>query len=83
MGEASHVFHLHGNNFKYLGAWLAAQSVNVGEMFTFEMVAQQPGIWQLLCHVSSHDFFGMQQNYIVYDTEDGKTCPLTPLTTSS
>ncbi|KAH0409191.1 Cupredoxin, partial [Aureobasidium melanogenum] len=80
-GGASHVFHLHGNNFQYNGIWLAAQSVNAGEMFTFNMNAQLPGVWQLLCHVSDHNLFGMQQNYVVYGTEeDGETCPLPPLT---
>ncbi|KAG9815655.1 Cupredoxin, partial [Aureobasidium melanogenum] len=80
-GGASHVFHLHGNNFQYNDIWLAAQSVNAGEMFTFNMNAQLPGVWQLLCHVSDHNLFGMQQNYVVYGTEeDGETCPLPPLT---
>ncbi|KAH0332579.1 Cupredoxin, partial [Aureobasidium melanogenum] len=80
-GGASHVFHLHGNNFQYNDIWLAAQSVNAGEMFTFDMNAQLPGVWQLLCHVSDHNLFGMQQNYVVYGTEeDGETCPLPPLT---
>lgn len=82
-GQASHVFHLHGNNYKYLGAWQAATSVDVGEMFTFEMTAQLPGVWQLMCHVASHNFFGMQQNYVVYATQEGQTCPLPALTTSS
>ncbi|KAG9618691.1 hypothetical protein KCU64_g22534, partial [Aureobasidium melanogenum] len=55
--------------------------VNAGEMFTFNMNAQLPGVWQLLCHVSDHNLFGMQQNYVVYGTEeDGETCPLPPLT---
>jgi len=58
-------------------------SVNVGEMFTFEMTTQLPGVWQLMCHVASHNFFGMQQNYVVYDTRDGKTCPLPALTPRS
>ncbi|CAD0086708.1 unnamed protein product [Aureobasidium mustum] len=80
-GGASHVFHLHGNNFQYNDIWLAAQSINAGEMFTFNMNAQLPGVWQLLCHVSDHNLFGMQQNYVVYGTEvDGETCPLPPLT---
>ncbi|KAH0345306.1 Cupredoxin, partial [Aureobasidium melanogenum] len=80
-GGASHVFHLHGNNFQYNDMWLAAQSVNAGEMYTFNMNAQLPGVWQLLCHVSDHNLFGMQQNYVVYGTEeDGETCPLPPLT---
>ncbi|THW38826.1 Cupredoxin [Aureobasidium pullulans] len=80
-GGASHVFHLHGNNFQYNDIWQASQSINAGEMFTFNMNAQLPGVWQLLCHVSSHNLFGMQQNYVVHGTEvDGQTCPLPPLT---
>jgi hypothetical protein len=80
-GAASHVFHLHGNNFQYNDIWLASQSVNAGEMYTFNMAAQLPGVWQLLCHVSSHNLYGMQQNYVVYgNEEDGESCPLTPLT---
>ena len=71
---------MHGNNFKYLDQWQAAMSVNIGEMFTLTMNAQLPGVWQLICHVSTHDAFGMQQNYVVYETEDGETCPLPPLT---
>lgn len=80
-GAASHVFHLHGSNFQYNDIWQASQSVNAGEMFTFNMNAQLPGVWQLLCHVSSHNLYGMQQNYVVYGNEqDGESCPLTPLT---
>ena len=72
---------MHGHNFKYLDRWQAAQSVNAGEMFTFQMDSQLPGVWQLLCHVASHNLFGMQQNYVVYGTEqDGETCPLPALT---
>lgn len=79
-GEASHVFHMHGNNFKYLDQWQASMSLNAGEMFTLVMNAQLPGVWQLLCHVSSHNLFGMQQDYVVYETEGNQTCPLPPLT---
>lgn len=55
-------------------------SLNAGEMFTLTMNAQLPGVWQLLCHVASHNLFGMQQNYIVYETEGDASCPLPPLT---
>lgn len=46
------------------------------------MNSQLPGVWQLLCHVSDHNLFGMQQNYVVYGTEeeDGVVCPLPKLT---
>ena len=79
-GAFSHVFHMHCNNFQYLNQWQAAMSIGVGEMFTLRMDAQLPGVWQLICHVADHDAFGMQQNYIVHETEDGATCPLPPLT---
>jgi FtsP/CotA-like multicopper oxidase with cupredoxin domain len=80
-GAASHVFHMHGNNFRYNDIWLASQSVNAGGMYTFNMNSQLPGVWQLLCHVSGHNLFGMQQNYVVHPNEvDGAVCPLPPLT---
>ena len=82
-GDYSHVFHMHGNNFQAGPGtpWKAAMSINTGEMFTLNMNAQLPGIWQILCHVNMHQAFGMEQNYIVYETEfGGGVCPLPALT---
>ena len=82
-GDYSHVFHMHGNNFQAgpNAPWQAAMSINVGEMFTLNMNAQLPGIWQIICHVNMHQAFGMEQNYIVYETKfGGQTCPLPALT---
>lgn len=79
-GAYSHVFHMHGNNFEYNDQWQATLSINDGETFTLSMNAQLPGVWQLICHVANHFAFGMQQNYVVYETEGGQTCPLKPLT---
>jgi len=50
-------------------------------MYTFNMDAQLPGVWQVICHVAQHLAFGMLQNYVVYeDAFGGEKCPLPPLT---
>jgi len=82
-GNYAHTFHMHGNNFQVNGMdpWQAALNLNVGEMFTLNMAAQLPGIWQVICHVAMHLVFGMEQNYQVYEIEEyGGSCPLPPLT---
>lgn len=44
-GAASHVFHLHGNNFNREGTWFASASLNDGNMDTLFMKAVSPGVW--------------------------------------
>ncbi|KAL2222223.1 putative multicopper oxidase [Thermoascus aurantiacus ATCC 26904] len=74
-GHESHVFHMHGNNFKYLGVNYATISVNDGEMITLHMDALGAGLWQVICLVSDHLTKGMVAFYQVHKGD----CPLPPL----
>jgi len=80
-GAQSHVFHLHGNNFQVAGevqdTFKAAVNINNGEMETIAMNASRPGLWQAICHVSTHQAWGMIDYYEIFNMTD---CPLTPLT---
>lgn len=76
VGSDSHVFHMHGNGFSYLGQNMASISLNDGIMVTLPGTARGVGNWQLICHVSNHLGAGMADTYIVY--EKG-SCPLTKL----
>ncbi|CAJ2508130.1 Uu.00g093160.m01.CDS01 [Anthostomella pinea] len=53
-GSDSHVFHMHGNNFRYNGDYMAAKNLNDGNMFTLYMPAGLRDVWQVLCHVAGH-----------------------------
>jgi len=75
-GMASHVFHLHGNNFVYNGQYIASKSLNDGNMFALQMNASGPGQWELICHVNNHLADGMVDNYRVYPAG---SCPLPKL----
>ena len=75
-GGASHVFHMHGNGFKYHDNNMAAKSLNDGAFATLQMNATATGIWQVLCHVSNHLSEGMQNFYQVYPKG---SCPLPEL----
>lgn len=80
-GAQSHTFHLHGNNFQVAGEmdtyFRATLSVNNGEMRTISMNASRPGLWQFICHVSTHQAWGMVDFYQIYNETE---CPLTALT---
>lgn len=52
-GSASHVFHMHGHSFTYHGFDEYAVSINDGVGKTLYMNATEPGLWQVLCHVST------------------------------
>lgn len=73
VGSSSHVFHMHGNGFTYLGQNKASLSLNDGVMQALPMMARGVGEWQLICHVSDHLQRGMEDPYVVYPA--GK-CPL-------
>lgn len=83
-GAQSHTFHLHGNNFQVAGEeqafFRASVSINNGEMATIAMNASRPGLWQAICHVSTHLSWGMEDFYLIHNKT---TCPLTPLTSVS
>lgn len=79
-GMASHVFHLHGNNFKHNGNYYATKSLNDGNMFTLPMKAGLQGVWQVLCHVNNHLSDGMVGDYQVYPSG---SCPLPPLSSAA
>ena len=51
-GSMSHVFHMHGNGYRYQGNSGYAISVNDGEGKTLYMNATGAGLWQVICHVS-------------------------------
>jgi hypothetical protein len=72
-GSASHVFHMHGNGFRYRGTDEYAVGVNDGVGKTLVMDAWGQGLWQVICHVGNHHAMGMVLDYRVYG-EGG--CPL-------
>jgi len=76
VGSDSHVFHMHGNGFSYLGQNMASISLNNGIMATLPSTAWGVGSWQLICHVSNHLGAGMVDSYTVYDKA---SCPLAKL----
>jgi FtsP/CotA-like multicopper oxidase with cupredoxin domain len=73
-GAESHVFHMHGNSFKWHHDNMASKSLNDGNMMTLFMKATAGGTWQVLCHVSDHLSNGMQALYTVHGS--GSACPL-------
>lgn len=52
-GQASHVFHLHGNNFLNNKIFKASMNLNDGQMETALMNATNPGDWNFICHVNN------------------------------
>ena len=76
VGSASHVFHMHGNGFTFLGQNKASQSLNNGVMQALPMTARAIGNWQLICHVNDHLQNGMEDPYVVYPAD---SCPLSKL----
>lgn len=72
-GSASHVFHMHGNGFRYHGFNEYAISLNDGVGKTLVMDAWGQGLWQVICHVGNHQAMGMLLNYQVYGAG---MCPL-------
>jgi FtsP/CotA-like multicopper oxidase with cupredoxin domain len=65
-GAASHVFHLHGNNFKTAtGEYMAGHAIADGEMSVLTMSASTKGKWDLICHVNNHLEDGMVASYVV------------------
>lgn len=77
-GSASHVFHLHGNNFQVegQGRWAASHSLNDGDMVALTMTAGAPGVWNAICHVDNHLERGMLAPYKV---QPSGNCTLPPL----
>lgn len=59
-GSANHVFHMHGNSFRYHGYGEYAISINDGVGKTLYMDATGQGKWQVLCHVSLIHLFKVQ-----------------------
>ncbi|KAI7720420.1 Cupredoxin [Hortaea werneckii] len=75
-GSMSHVFHMHGNSFRYNGIGAPSISINDGEHKTLFMNATGAGLWQVLCHVNMHQSMGMVSNYQVHFAGQ---CPLSTL----
>lgn len=80
-GSASHVFHLHGNNFRLegQGTWQASHALNDGNMAALTMNAGAPGLWNAICHVSNHFEKGMVAEYNV---QEAGSCTLPSLASS-
>lgn len=72
-GSMSHVFHMHGNSFTYLGDSYPSISINDGVHKTLPMIGTNPGLWQVICHVAYHQTLGMVADYQIY--YEG-SCPL-------
>jgi hypothetical protein len=79
-GGASHVFHMHGSGYKYLGVNGYAESLNDGVGKTLYQDATALGKWQVICHVNNHHSTGMVADYQIWTKEK---CPLAPLGSSS
>lgn len=77
MGSLAHPIHLHGHLFKIVAtdgnpvpkaAQLTKDTVLIGpgERYDLELVADNPGVWMLHCHIESHAANGMM-TLIEYD----------------
>jgi plastocyanin len=77
MGSMAHPIHMHGHLFKIVAtdgnpvpkaAQLTKDTVLIGpgERYDLEMVANNPGVWMLHCHIESHAANGMM-TLIEYD----------------
>lgn len=79
MGSLAHPIHLHGHLFKIVatdgnpvpkGAQLTKDTVLIapGERYDLELVANNPGVWMVHCHIENHAANGMM-TLIEYDGE--------------
>jgi FtsP/CotA-like multicopper oxidase with cupredoxin domain/plastocyanin len=70
LGNLPHAIHLHGHTFKIVatdgnpvppgGQWRKDTiSIGPGERFDLEVVAYNPGVWMLHCHMPNHSDNGM------------------------
>jgi len=79
MGSLAHPIHLHGHLFKIVAtdgnpvppaAQLTKDTVFIapGERYDIELVADNPGVWMIHCHIENHAANGMM-TLIEYDGE--------------
>ena len=77
MGSLPHPIHLHGHLFKIVAtdgnpvpeaAQLTKDTVLIGpgERYDIELVADNPGVWMVHCHIESHAANGMM-THLAYD----------------
>ena len=70
MGSLAHPIHIHGHSFKIVAtdgnpvpkaAQLTKDTVLIGpgERYDLELVADNPGVWMIHCHIESHAANGM------------------------
>jgi len=70
-----HTPHWHGKNVFYRNRHTDVVELLPGSMATADMVADNPGVWLLHCHVSDHMEAGMMATYTIYSTA-ARSCPV-------
>ena len=71
-----HTPHWHGKNVIYRGTHTDVVELLPGTMATADMVADNPGVWLLHCHVADHMEAGMMVTYTIYSPLQ-PNCPVT------
>ncbi|MDO9184443.1 MAG: multicopper oxidase domain-containing protein [Bacteroidia bacterium] len=61
----NHTTHWHGNTVTYLGSHTDVIYLGPANLYTADMKADNPGIWQFHCHVNDHISAGMISLYEV------------------
>lgn len=70
-----HTPHWHGKNVIYRGGHTDVVELLPGSMATADMVADNPGVWLLHCHVADHMESGMMATYTIYSARP-PICPV-------
>ncbi len=71
-----HTPHWHGKTVTYMNHHTDVVELLPGSMATADMVADNPGVWLLHCHVSDHMEAGMMVTYTIYPPPP-RFCPVT------
>jgi hypothetical protein len=70
-----HSPHWHGKTVEYRGRHTDVVELLPGSMASADMIADNPGVWLLHCHVSDHMEAGMMATYTIYKPPP-KSCPI-------
>jgi FtsP/CotA-like multicopper oxidase with cupredoxin domain len=65
LGNAFHVFHVHGHRWRTADGWVDAQVLGPATTLTVEYREDNPGDWIYHCHVPGHMMRGMAGRYRV------------------
>lgn len=65
LGDAFHVFHVHGHRWYSGGSWVDSQVLGPATTLTVEYTEDNPGSWLYHCHVTGHMMHGMAGRYVV------------------